>query len=151
MKVTQSYNDLCKEIEVLEVRIDSLESERNYYTKLMWGNAPKGSSTIDYSIERVKGDKPHLALDKVIERLNKIDDSMYILGEILSAKQKAKLQIEKAMSEFEGLEYKVAYKRDIEGKPLHAIADELGYSYDWIRKMSSKVKKAQRVHKNIYK
>lgn len=149
--VTAPYKDLCKEIESLELRISDLEKERKYYTKLMGWNAPKGLNSQSFDNERVTGDRAHMTLDRVIDRLNKIDEQLSVLDEILRVKQDAKRKIEKIMGEFEGLEYKVAYMRDVQGKPLDKIAEELGYSYDWIRKISSRVKKAQRRHKKIAK
>ncbi|MNI86465.1 hypothetical protein D3C73_1435630 [compost metagenome] len=56
--------------------------------------------------------------------------------------------MENNLNKFEGLEYQVAYMRDIQGLPLYKIAEQLGYSYDWIRKVSSRIK-AQRRHKKI--
>lgn len=103
---------------------------------------------MDFTQERVTGDKPHLTLDRIVDRLNKIDDNIKPLEDMANIKKNAKNQIEKVMSEFEGLEYKVAYLRDIKGLPLDAIADELGYSYDWIRKISSRIKRSRERVKN---
>ena len=39
------------------------------------------------------------------------------------------------------LEWMVFKKHVLEGKPLYEVADDLGYSYNWILKVSAKVKK----------
>ena len=45
------------------------------------------------------------------------------------------------IKKLEGIDYKVVYLRDIEGKSLVEIADELGYSYDYIKEISARNKK----------
>ncbi|MXQ52349.1 hypothetical protein [Shimazuella alba] len=42
------------------------------------------------------------------------------------------------LAEFEGLEQKVAYMRDVKGMTLIERAADLGYSYIWIKKISSR-------------
>ena len=42
------------------------------------------------------------------------------------------------MSEFEGVEYRVAYLRDVKGMTLPEVAAELNYSYDWIKRLSAR-------------
>jgi hypothetical protein len=49
--------------------------------------------------------------------------------------------MEQRIAEFEGLEQKVAYMRDVLGMTLSEIAADLGYSYIWIKKISSRTKK----------
>jgi hypothetical protein len=146
---TQSYFDLCDEILVLEIRIQDLEREKKFLRKGMYSNAPKGAATVDYSAERVTGGQVPLTLDKILERLNKIDDQIILNKEVLNAKHDARKKIEDIISKFDGLDYQVAYMRDVKRMRLQEIADELGYSYDWIRKVSSRIKKAHSRHKTV--
>ncbi|OHW63092.1 hypothetical protein EUAN_08760 [Andreesenia angusta] len=44
------------------------------------------------------------------------------------------------LKDLKGLEYKVGRMKLLEGKKLEEIADELGYSYDHIARISSKIK-----------
>lgn len=146
-----TYNDLVTEIEILDIRIKDIERERDFLRKSMYDNAPKLINAIDYAKDRVQSGYVPLSLDRIMERLNKIDDYLMLLYEQLRVKQDAKHRIEKVLGEFEGLEYKVAYMRDVLNMRLTEIADKLGYSYDWIRQVSSRIKKTQRQHKNTDK
>jgi hypothetical protein len=126
----QSYFDLCKEIEILDIRAMDLERELRAILKQVWtGMAPSDPLPV------------HVPLDKSLHRYDEVRQAFCDLQEVLRSKRQAKEQIEKRMSEFEGLEYKVAFMRDIQRKPLNEIAEELGYSLSWIMKMSMKVKR----------
>jgi DNA-directed RNA polymerase specialized sigma24 family protein len=149
MRFTDSYIDLCGEIEMLEIRIKDMEQEREFLRKRMYDNAPTFRATASYGTERVQNGYAPMSLDRILERLNKIDDSLNTMHEVLRAKKDARSKMERVLGNFDGLEYKVAYMRDIKRMKLHEIADELGYSHDWIRKISSRVRKAQIRHKNL--
>ena len=125
-----TYNDLCKEIEILELRASDLEFQMNMARKVCF----RGYISDQYS---------RIPLDKALTSYDDIKDELLGVVAILEHKQQTKRQIEQKLGEFEGLEYQVAYKRDIQGKPLDVIADELGYSYNWILKVSSRVKRAK--------
>lgn len=118
---TQLYHDLCKEIDILQVRIDDLESEYWFWYKACHG----------------KG-KTHVPLDICLTRMKEICDQVEHYSMILEEKEKARKEIEKHMSEFEGVEMKVAYLRDIKGMTLTEIAAELGYSYIWVKQLSAR-------------
>lgn len=126
-----SYFDLCKEIEILDLRADDLEKEARVALRTVWtGEPPRDHSTY-----------VHMPLDKALGHYESVMAKLCDVQEVVRNKRVTKAQIEKRLGEFEGLEYRVAYKRDIEGKPLDVIADELGYSFLWIRKVSMKVKR----------
>jgi DNA-directed RNA polymerase specialized sigma subunit len=152
LSFTQSYNDLCQEIDALEIRMFDLETERKFLQKNMYANAPKYNGVVDYAKDNVMGGPVALSLDKILERMNRIDDNLNTLSQVLNAKKDAKRRIEQMINSLDGLEYKVAYMRDIEGLRLHEIAGKLGYSYDHVRRISSKMRKMpQRCHKNPVK
>jgi DNA-directed RNA polymerase specialized sigma subunit len=121
MELFTSYNDLCEEIGLIEVQIEGMEKELQF-----WWVGGKG-------FELVPIDNAASRVDKLNERL----DHYYKLLEI---KRELRNNIDKRISKLEGLEYKVAYKRFIENKNLKEISDELGYSLNWIKKVSRKVK-----------
>jgi len=73
--------------------------------------------------------------------MKEICDQVEVYSQILDEKEKTRKAIEARMSEFEGLEAKVAYMRDVQGMTLIEIAAHLGYSYDWIRKLSSRTRR----------
>jgi DNA repair ATPase RecN len=146
-----SYKDLATETDILETRIRDMEREREFLRRSMYANAPVFNGVVDYSKDSVQNGYVPMSLDRILERLNKIDDSISMVQEVLKAKKDALRQVQTMIEKFEGLEYKVAYMRDMEGMRLQEIADKLGYSYDWIRKISSRIKKAHKRHKNMDK
>ncbi len=115
------YNDLCKEIDCLYLRINQLETERDYYWQM--GTHPT---------------KAMMPLDRALDEMYRVDDVLIPLNRIMNDKEQTKRDIEKKMSEFNGIEYKVAYRR-LQGYSLVEIADELGYSYDWIKHVNARI------------
>jgi hypothetical protein len=127
--VFQTYSNLCKEIDLLEIEKDNLENEWKVYHKLMFDN-PRGG---------FNGGLVALPLENVAERLDKIRVKHDMVEELLNIKKRFKTQAEVILGQFDGLEYKVAYKRFVECKKLEDIADEMQYSLDWIKKVSSRI------------
>ncbi|HLN89024.1 MAG TPA: hypothetical protein VK253_03060 [Candidatus Binatia bacterium] len=118
----------------------------------MYDNAPRFNPVLDYSKDMVQNGYVPMSLDKILERLNKIDDSIAMVLEVLKAKKDALTKIEIMLEKLEGLEYRVAYMRDIKKMRLFDIAKELGYSHDWIKRISSRIKKSTpRVHQTMDK
>lgn len=133
-----SYTDLCKEIEILDLRADELEKEARVCLRTVWtGEPPSDRSTY-----------VHIPLDKALKRYEEVMQKLCDVQEVLRNKRIVKAQIEQRISEFDGLEYKVAYLRDIQGKPLDEIADKLGYSYAWIRKISYRIPRMKEQRRN---
>lgn len=126
MTVMQSYQDLCKEIDILETRLRDLEREYTFLYKQGWTNGNK---------------RPIMGMGLIIERLEWIIEEFKTLEQVLQWKYETKEEMEKKINQLEGLDYKVAYMRDIKGMPLIEIAAELGYSYDWIKKISAKTQR----------
>lgn len=123
--VRTTYNDLCKEIEILELRAGDLE----YQMRIAKSICFRGFVTDQRS---------RIPLDKALTSYDNVKDELLGVVAILEHKQMTKRNIEQKMSEFDGLEYQVAYKRDILRQSLDKIADDLGYSYNWIMKISSR-------------
>ena len=122
MSITKSYHDLCKEIDILETRIEDLEREYKFWYANCFG----------------KDAWQQFPLDICLNRMKEICDLVETYVTILDEKEKTRKEIEKHMSEFEGIEYKVAYLRDVKGMTLPEVAADLGYSYDWIKKLSAR-------------
>lgn len=121
MVVTQSYRDLCTEIDILEIRIWDLENEYNFWYRQCFGS--------------------YIPLDICLERMEKICDAVEAYVTLLEEKEKARRRIEEKMSEFEGIDYAVCYRRDVLGMTLPEIAADLGYSEIWIKKISARNKR----------
>lgn len=120
------YNDLCREIDILNTRINDLESEYKFWYKACFGT----------------GSRLHIPLDRCLGRMKEICDLVEGYTSLLEEKEKAKKEIEAKMSEFEGLEYQIMYLREVEGKTLAEIAAELGYSLVWIKKVHARMGKS---------
>ncbi|WP_419877689.1 hypothetical protein [Brevibacillus centrosporus] len=135
METIQSYNDLCKEIDIFEIRINDLEREYKF-----WYHACFGSSR-----------KVSVPLNVCLDRMEVICDQVEAYSTILEEKEKTRKSIEERMNEFDGLEYKVRYMRDVEGKTLAEIAADLGYSYSWVKKISHWAKKEPRRNRAVAK
>lgn len=120
-----TYNDLCKEIEILELRASDLEFQMNMARKVCF----RGFITDQYS---------RIPLDRALTSYDDVKEELLGVVAVLEHKLQTKRQIEQKMSEFDGLEYQVAFRRDVLRQPLDKIADDLGYSYNWIMKISSR-------------
>lgn len=115
------YHDLCGEIDCLYLRIHQLEIERKYYWKM-------GTNPV----------KALMTLDRSLDKIYKIDDILRPLYKVLDDKEFVKSRLEKKIGELEGVDYKVAVLQ-MQGKSLMEISDELGYSYDWMKRISARV------------
>ena len=125
MEVIRSYQDLCREIDILETRIQNLESEYEFWQQGCFH----------------KDKKPPAPLDICLQRMDEIVDQVVFYERILKEKERTKAQIEKRINEFDGIEYQVAYRRDVKGMTIAEIAADMGYSEIWIKKISSRIKK----------
>lgn len=134
-----TYHDLCKEIEVLELRAEEIELQvKRIHSKM----SPGPSTRMVASYEGMPGAGMAVySFTNLYDDLHTITSELDEVYDILALKCEYKLRMEAKMSEFEGIENKVAYERDIQRKPLFQIAKEMDYSYDWIRKISQRVKR----------
>lgn len=133
----ETYNDITKEIEILELRLIDLEGELQSVRRLIdTGKLPSTPLPV------------YVPLDKVLQQYDNVVAAINETSSRLEVKKLIRKKVEENIKNFQGIEYRVAYMRDIEGMPLYKIAEQLGYSYDWIRKVSSRIK-AQRRHKKI--
>lgn len=137
MYCIDSYKDLCTEIEIYKDRINNLKEQKKIMLKLMDCNRPKDIAPIDYS-GMPHGSKNFMSLDRIWEDIKHIENMLYLEITNLEHMEETKAKINSKLNGLEGLQYKVEYKHSIEGKTLQQIADELGYSYDHIRRIHSK-------------
>lgn len=117
------YNDLCLEIEVLMAQRDLTEGERE-----QWWVGGRLFNTVP--------------MDNAAERFDNLSVKLERLEKIIKTKQETKEKIERLMNQYEELPRKIAYMRFVKGKSLKEIAEELDYSYDYVREIMSKMKKA---------
>lgn len=141
MYVVDSYKNLLSEIEITKTRIEGLEHERELIVKNLLKSGPRDVSSISYD-GMPKGSSNHKSLDRTWQDIQRIDNMIFLEKEILKNNLKVKNKIEERIDALDGIEYKVAYMKDIDGKTLKDIAEELGYSHEHIRRVYSKIKNA---------
>ncbi|MDD9147838.1 hypothetical protein OYT88_04650 [Sporolactobacillus sp. CQH2019] len=132
------YQDLCKEIDVLYMRIRQLENERKYYVKMCTQHRGMIGAA-NYDEEKVSHNFTLMPFDRAYEHICIIDNKLQPLKKIMADKEYVKTEMEKKISSFESVDYLVAYYR-VQGWSLVEIADKLGYSIGYIRNISSKIK-----------
>lgn len=114
------YHELLLDIEVLKEMIEVYENE-----KASWWGGKLGKI---------------VSLDQAAERVDKINDKLDILHDELNKKAFAKERIEGNLRKYKNIEHKVFYMRYIEGKKLQQIADELNFTYQYIKEISQRIK-----------
>jgi DNA-directed RNA polymerase specialized sigma24 family protein len=82
-----------------------------------------------------------LSLDRLNERLGKLEEKLELVKYAMDKLERQKNEIDDKLQNLEGIRYKVAYMRDIEGKKLSDIAEELGYGIDRIKQISAEISK----------
>lgn len=117
------YNDLCLEIDVIEEQIKLAEAEREQW----WIGGRLFNS---------------VPMDNAAERFDKLTDKIERMDVLVKKKKEVKSNIEKLMNQYEEKSRKIAYMRFVQGKSLKEIANELNYSYDYVRELFSKMKRA---------
>lgn len=136
----RTYNDLCNEIEILDIRKNELELELKIIQRRIFAGGPRTKLVASYS-GMPSGNSDDTPLNQLWPMAQTIQATIDDVIDILSLKREAKKRMEDRMSKFDTLEYRVAYMRDVERKTIAAIATELQYSYDWIARISSKLKR----------
>jgi len=76
-----------------------------------------------------------------MQRVNKIDRDILIEEELYHSMLETLLVLNNKLGNLQGIEYKVMYKKDIEGKTQEQIAEELNYGVRHIRTIIAKIKR----------
>ena len=121
MNTFQIYGDLVLDIEILKEQIELAKAEQK-----QWWLGGRLVNTVP--------------LNNAAERVDKLSEKIERMEEELELKIKRTEHLQKQLQQYQGLDYKVFYKRYIEGKTLVQVADELGYSYQYIKEIAVKVK-----------
>ncbi|WP_445506807.1 hypothetical protein [Niallia sp. 03190] len=134
-EILSMYKEVCEEIENYEVLLKEINSQWKINYGLMERNpSPNGGGYIPVTMDIVAGH-----MDKLRDKHDRIE-------RILKANRKLKKVAEEMLKKFNGTDYKVAYARFVEGKKLEDIAEELNYSIDGIKKISSRITRALTRH-----
>ncbi|WP_242224504.1 hypothetical protein [Bacillus cereus group sp. BfR-BA-01380] len=147
--MTAFYQNLGEEIEMMKIQLKDLEIEHKYVMKNMEMNAPKFNGVVDYSAERVTGGQVPLTLDEIAGHHDRIIEKAQLLHEQIANKQSVMGELQFVMSKKKGLEQQIVYMRDVLGMTLKQIAHETGYSYQHVRRVSSKMNKCYNRATNV--
>ena len=140
MDIIKSYSDLCEEIEIWKTRIEAYKAEIKALKKLAKFDGPREVTGIDYSQPYVRGTS-QIGFEEALERLGELENHIFIHQNTIEQLERSREDMERRIDKLEGIDKKVVYMRDIKEKSLKEIAEELGYSYDYIREVSSRNKK----------
>lgn len=132
MQIMRTYADVLNEIEIIKDQIAFTKKELKYWFGIdieeEFGIPLGGKGSFKYG-----------ANTSVIQADKKVK-SLWRLEEKLKQLEYAKARWDILIERLEGLDYKIAYKRIVESKTHQQIADELGYSHQYIRDRWSKIR-----------
>ncbi|MCS1382743.1 hypothetical protein NXZ75_11115 [Lysinibacillus sphaericus] len=131
MEIMKNYADLLRIIDILKAEIEMLEVDKEYWLG-------KNEQLPFASIGAEK-----YGLDIASQRTDRLNDRIVSLEAKLDHYQAIEKEIRENVEKLEGLEYKIAKLRFIDGMTYQEIADELGYTHDHIRRVASKSKKKE--------
>jgi hypothetical protein len=144
----RTYKDLCNEIEILSIRKDELSAELRILNRRITNAGPRTKLVASYS-GMPGGGNDERPIEETWSVYHAVTEALEDVSDILSLKLEAKRLMESKMEKFDQLEYQVAYRRDVKRQSIAAIATDLGYSYDWIAKISSRLKRLRNVEAKI--
>src|SRR5690625_4746163 len=101
--ITQSYHDLCREIQMLENRVEDLKKEYRFYMGFL-SSKPEGVTTSTIKPDKVQSSNPYMPPEEAYKKCAEINELLVQYDELITGKLKAKEALEKGMSEFETLE-----------------------------------------------
>lgn len=132
----QSYKDLINLIEQHKGIIEGVEEEIKYLQKQLHATDPHELTGMNMDGQPKRNLSP-ISIDRCVEGIQRCQHLIEIEQEQIRKLEGKKAEIEGKLNELEGLYFKVAVMRDIEGKNLKQIADELGYAEGYIKNISA--------------
>lgn len=127
----KNYADLLRIIDILKAEIEMLEVDKEYWL----------GKNEQLPFASIGADK--YGLDVASQRADRLNGRIASLETKLEHYQAVEKEIRENVEKLEGLEYKIAKLRFIDGMTYQEIADELGYTHDHIRRVASKSKKKE--------
>lgn len=127
MDWSESYNDICAQLRI--VQIHEMEVRRRVeqaHTVMVTGEMPSSGSYC------------HLPLDKAITHYNHAVDALNAVQGEVDRLSGIKREMEQAMGGFTGLRNRIIYERKANGKKYKEIAEELGYTPQYLREVASR-------------
>lgn len=125
IEIMKNYADLLHIIDIVKAEIEMLEIDKEYWIGKN-GHLPFAS---------IGAGK--YGLDIASQQTDRLNGRIASLENKLEHYQMIEKEIRENMEKLEGLEYRIAKLRFIDGMTYQEIADFLGYSYGYIRKVVS--------------
>lgn len=135
-----TFRDITSAIEWYRRTIDVADEEIDIWTRQLHKNSPKGISGVDYS-GMPKGSKDATSIDRIVEYIDSRMEIKAIAQQALKRLEKQKETTLDEIMQMDGITHRVAYLKIVEGLSLQDIADKLGYSLDWIKRVSATIGK----------
>lgn len=136
-----SYKDLILEIEMSKTRIETIIEQKEILIKMMYVNAPTEVQAMVYSDMPKGSGKASISLERIYEGIARLEHMLEIEERILVSMQSAENILNDKLKRLEGIDYKVAYLIQVKRYTVQEVADELGYSFNYIQNLSAKVNK----------
>ncbi|EST12195.1 hypothetical protein [Sporolactobacillus laevolacticus] len=90
------YRDLCREIDLLDMRISQLESERKYYWKM--STQHRGMiRAANYDEDRVSHNFTLMPFNRALDHITSLDNKLIILRKVMDDKERVKAKMEKSL------------------------------------------------------
>ena len=137
MEVVRCYMDLCREIEKYEERLRTLINQKELAVK-RWLEPLSDISGIDYTRPRVQGGRKRIDMEEELGHLAAAEEGIEKYETLLKKLRNSRDRMRACIDETTDIAYKIAFKKMVEGKSLLVISEELNYSYNYIRNISSK-------------
>lgn len=134
-----SFKDLVLQREMHEKYLETAEENFKYYKKLLHKDAPHDITGISYD-GMPSGNGNAMSLDRIYFCLQKYESMIEHETWAIENLKSLQREIFNRVMQLDGIDCKVVYLRDIEGKKLQEIADMLKYSLDYIKEISSRNK-----------
>lgn len=129
MEMMKDYADLVRIISILKNRIELVDND------LMYWLGENEDHPLWSEGARVYG------LDTAAQRSDRIHKRRDDLEKQLEFYEEIRQEIETKVNELEGIQYRIAKLRFIEGYNYREIAEKLGYSYSYVRNVAARCDK----------
>ncbi|OLN21414.1 hypothetical protein BTO30_14955 [Domibacillus antri] len=133
MEIMKNYADLVRQIDVIQLQIEMLQVDRDFWYGRNFGVEGRlpftGRGAQEYGIQVAAENT-----DRINVKINKLQEQLDFCLQL-------KEEMDDSINALNGLAYRIARMRFIEDKSYQEIAKELGYSYGYIRKVVSKANK----------